>query len=240
MSAATARMQILPTAAVPAAVWDEVWQLTSRFYATDRDWIEPKLKAHDELALFRARSDGALIGMAAIQSDAVDFRGERLLLLFTSHAIVDEPYRGQNLIQRAGVRTYVRSCLRHPLRRKIWAFDTFSYRSYLLLPRNMHEFWPRRDRPTPEWQAALMDHYGKLKYGEDWQGGVVRRSPHKRLLPHVSTLAPGLAQRNPDLAFFARMNPGHAQGDMLLCLCPLTLANWWGIVSHAVKRRWRH
>jgi len=84
-----------------------------------------------------------------------------------------------------------------------------------------------------------MEHYGARKYGEDWQGGVVRRSPHKRLLPHVSTLAPGQAQRNADIAFFTRMNPGHAEGDMLLCLCPLTLANWWGIVSHAFRRGWR-
>jgi len=238
MSVSTARMQILPVAAVTGAVWDEVWQLTCRFYATERAWAEAKLKAGDQLALFRSGEDGALVGMAAIQADAVDFRGQRLLLLFTSHAIVDERYRGQNLMQRAGLRTYLRSCWRHPLRRKIWAFDTFSYRSYLLLPRNLHEFWPRRDQATPEWQAALMQHYGARKYGEDWQEGVVRRSPHKRLLPQTAMLGPELL-RNPDVAFFARINPGHADGDMLLCICPLSFANWWGIVSHAIRRGWR-
>ena len=231
-------MQILPVGAINGAAWDEIWQLTCRFYDTERAWVEAKLKSSDQLALFRSADGGELVGMAAIQWDAVDFRGRRLLMLFTSHAIVDERYRGQNLMQRAGVRTYLRSCLRYPLRHKIWAFDTFSYRSYLLLPRNLHEFWPRRDQPTPEWQAALMEHYGAHKYGEDWQGGVVRRSPHKRLLPQTATLGPDLL-RNPDLAFFARMNPGHAEGDMLLCFCPLSFANWWGIVSRAVRRRWR-
>jgi hypothetical protein len=231
-------MQILPTAAVTGAVWDEVWQLTSRFYETERSYVEPRLRSHEQLALFRSAGDGALIGMAAIQSDAVDFRGQRLLLIFTSHTIVDERYRGQNLLQRAGVRTYLRSCVRHPLRRKFWVFDTFSYRSYLLLPRNLHEFWPRRDRPTPDWQAGLMQHYGAIKYGEAWNGGVVQRSPHKRLLPQTATLA-GDMLRDPDLAFFSRMNPGHAQGDMLLCLCPLNFPNWWGIVSRAIRRRWR-
>ena len=29
------------------------------------------------------------------------------------------------------------------------ADDTFSYKSYLLLARNLAEYWPRRDRPTP-------------------------------------------------------------------------------------------
>jgi hypothetical protein len=238
MRTPAAHMQILATADVSGAVWDEVWQLTSRFYETQRSYVEAKLRAHEKLALFRSAGDGGLIGMAAIQADAVDFRGQRLLLIFTSHAIVDERYRGQNLMQRAGARTYLRSCLRHPLRRKFWVFDTFSYRSYLLLPRNLHEFWPRRDRATPDWHAGLMEHYGAMKYGEDWHQGVVHRSAHKRLLPQTATLAPEML-RNPDLAFFSRMNPGHAEGDMLLCLCPLTFANWWGIVSQAIRRRWR-
>src|SRR3954463_9733810 len=98
MRTPSAHMQILATADVSGAVWDEVWQLTSRFYDTQRAYAEAKLRGHDKLALFRSAGDGSLIGMAAIQSDAVDFRGQRLLLIFTSHAIVDERYRGQNLI----------------------------------------------------------------------------------------------------------------------------------------------
>jgi hypothetical protein len=133
------------------------------------------------------------------------------------------------------VQTYLRSWLRYPLHRKLWAYDTFSYKSYWLLPRNLREFWPRHDRATPPWETALMDHYGRLKYGEAWRAGVVERSPHKRLLPQTAAWTPALMQ-DPDLAFFARTNPGHAEGDMLLCLIPLTFGNWWDIVSRAVRR----
>lgn len=238
MSTATAYLDIRPPAAIPPAAWDEMWELTCRFYAADRAYVEAKLKAHQQLALFRSRADHSLVGMAAIQVDPVDFQGRRLLLIFTSHALMDERYRGQNLIQRAGMRTWLASWLRHPLRRKYWVFDTFSYKSYLLLPRNLRAFWPRHDQPTPAWEAALMDHYGRFKYGDAWRGGLVQRSPQKRLLPQTALLDEQLLG-NPDLAFFARSNPGHAQGDMMLCLIPLTLGNGWGIVSHAVHRAWR-
>jgi hypothetical protein len=67
---------------------------------------------------------------------------------------------------------------------------------------------------------------------------VVQRSAHKRLLPHTAALNPALMQ-DPNLAFFTRTNPGHADGDMLLCLCPLSFANWWGIVAGALRRGWR-
>lgn len=235
----TAYLQILPVGAISPGLWDDLWQLTCRFYDAERAYVERRLQAHQQLALFRDAQDDTLVGMAAIHVEPMLFQGRRILMIFTSHAIVDEAYRGQNLLQRAGMQTWLRSWLRYPLHRKIWVFDTFSYRSYLLLPRNLREFWPRYDRTTPCWEAALMEHYGRLKYGEAWQGaGVVARSPRKRLLPHTAAFGTALLQ-DPNLAFFARVNPGHAEGDMLLCLCPLTFGNWWGIVSRSVLRALR-
>jgi hypothetical protein len=234
-SSPAASITILPVDRVCPAMWEEVWQLTSRFYEADRSYVEGRLKAHDRVALFRDDRDQSLIGMAAIQVDSLEYQGRKLLVIFTSHGIVDEAYRGQNLLQRTGMRTYLASCLRHPLRRKFWAFDTFSYKSYLLLPRNLREFWPRRELDTPAWEAAFMDHYARFKYGDAWRDGLVQRSPQKRLLPQTASLDARLLQ-NPDLAFFARSNPEHAQGDMLFCLCPLTMANWWGILSNAAAR----
>ena len=228
-SKARAFIEILPADAVPAPVWKEIWQLTCRFYDAEREYVEARLKHHRSLALFRDSATRELIGMAAIEVSPVDFQGQRLLMIFTSHTVVDERYRGQNLIQRAGFRTYLGTCLRYPLRRKFWVFDSFSYKSYLLLPRNLVDFWPRYDRPTPPWEAALIDHYGQLKYGTDWRaGGVVARSPRKRLLA-----------ADPNLRFYAERNPGHAEGDMLFCLCPLGWSNWWGIASKVARRRRR-
>jgi hypothetical protein len=43
-------------------------------------------------------------------------------------------------------------------------------------------------------------------------------------------------QRAPELEFFARANPGHADGDMLVCLCPLSAANWLSVGVRALQR----
>ncbi|HEX2544553.1 MAG TPA: hypothetical protein VHL79_06730, partial [Ramlibacter sp.] len=134
MSSPSAHMKIVSTGEVAPAVWDEIWQLTCRFYQTEREWVEAKLKANQQFALFRDDADDSLIGMAAIHTEPLEFHGQRLLVIFTSHAIIDERYRGQNLVQRAGVKTYLRSFLRYPLHRKLWAYDTFSYKSYWMLP----------------------------------------------------------------------------------------------------------
>ena len=235
----SAFLRIVPVGALSPSEWDEVWQLTCRFYDADRAYVEATLRGHQQLALFRSRADGGLVGMAAIQVDAFEFQGRRVAIIFTSHSVLEERYRGQNLIQRAGMRTWLRCWLRHPWHRKFWVYDTFSYKSYWLLPRNLRTFWPRRDEPTPAWDAALMEHYGRWKYQEAWRGGVIARSPHKRLLPQTAQLTPELL-RDPHLAFFAAANPGFRDGDMLLCLCPLTFTNWCSIVSHAVRRALRN
>ena len=74
-------------------------------------------------------------------------------------------------------------------------------------------------------------------YGTAWQAerGVVSSSGHKRLRSDVAPVEEDLAQ-TPDVAFFTRMNPRHADGDMLVCLCPLTTVNWASVGARALER----
>ena len=44
-------------------------------------------------------------------------------------------------------------------------------------------------------------------------------------LPEVADVTPERL-RDPHVAFFVRRNPGHARGDELCCLAPLTRANF--------------
>ena len=107
----------------------------------------------------------------------------------------------------------------------------------MLLPRNFREFWPRFDRPTPDFERALMDQLAEPAYGSAWRPaqGIVARSGQKRLRPQTAPLEEKLVT-SPDVAFFARVNPGHAEGDMLVCLCPLSAANWLSVGVRALKR----
>jgi len=75
------------------------------------------------------------------------------------------------------------------------------------------------------------------KIGCPWQPelGIVRRTGHKRLRPETAPLRADY-DRDPDLAFYARANPGHAEGDMLVCLCPLTFLNLVTLGMRARRR----
>jgi hypothetical protein len=229
-------IQILSVAALTAKDWDAIWGLTQIYVETSREFYEAKLRVFPEVALFRTRG-GVLAGIAAIDVYRADFRSETSTIIFTSSVVIDEPYRRHNLIQRSGFRRFLRARLRHPFRPIYWFFDTFSYKSYGLLPRNFVEYWPRYDKPTPERQAALIDHLAQKRYGADWRPGqgIVERSGQKKLKPATAAIEPKLLA-DPNILFFVTTNPGHQEGDMLVCLCPLSLKNWLYAAKKAIRR----
>jgi hypothetical protein len=229
---------VADTSTISPAQWEEIWTLTQEFYVVERDYVEAELRKRQRIALFRM--NGAVLGMAAIDVHRHAFRGRKVVAIATSNVIIRENWRGRNLVQRLGFRTFLAARLRHPFRPIYWFFDTSSYKSYLLLPRNFRTWWPRFDETTPEPVTALMDELATRAYGPAWRParGVVVRSGRKRM---GATAAPLelTPDSDPHLRFFATANPGHAEGDMLICLCPLTLANWFTLARHAFTRRQR-
>ncbi|HEV7606592.1 MAG TPA: hypothetical protein VGO61_04610 [Steroidobacteraceae bacterium] len=226
------------TGELSPAQWDEIWQLTSEFYDVERDYAEAELRRRQSIAMFRMND--ALLGMAAIDTYPAGFRGRKLTVISTAHVLLRENWRGRNLVQKLGLRSFLKARLRYPLRPIYWFFDTFSYKSYLLLPRNFRTFWPRYDQATPEPRAALIDQLARQTYGPAWRParGVAVRSGQKRLRESAAPLNLG-PDAGPHLDFFARANPGHAEGDMLVCLCPLTPSNWLHLARKALQRRRR-
>jgi hypothetical protein len=215
--------------------WDDIWLLTSEFFDVERAYAEAELRRRQSIAMFRM--DEALLGMAAIDIYPEEFRGRSIAVISTGHVLIREHWRGRGLVQKLGASTFLATRLRFPLRPIYWFFETFSYKPYLLLPRNFNIFWPRHDQPTPETEAALIDQLATRTYGPAWRParGVAVRSGRKRLRATAAPLELGTGAA-PELRFFASVNPGHAEGDMLVCLCPLTASNWFGFARKALER----
>lgn len=213
----------------------EIWAVTARYVDTDRPLFEEKLRALPEIGLWRVRG-GGLIGLVSFEVFPVEWEGRTNTIIFTSSVVIEERYRKRGLVIKTGLRILLREKLRRPWRRAFWFFDTFSYKSYLLLPRNLREFWPRRERSTPPAVARFIHHLAQRRYGTDWNQvtGVVNTCGKKRLLPTTAPLDAATLS-DPDVRFFDAANPGHRDGDMLVCIAPLTAANLLG----ATLRMWR-
>ena len=80
----------------------------------------------------------------------------------------------------------------------------------------------------PTWARTVIDALAQHKYPEryDSHSGVIRGGAGKdRLRAGVADLT-AERLRDPHVRFFAQCNPGHAGGDELCCIAPLTRANF--------------
>ena len=214
--------------------WERVWAFASRYLDSDRSAFEKSVRSKRHLC--QALEGGQVVGIAAIDAAPVAHRGRTLVRIFTANTLIAESHRGRNLIQRWALGEWIRVRLRHPRAPIYWMFDTFSYRSYLLLCRNFATYWPRRDEPTPPAVLEVMDQLARPLYGPDWDAasGVVR-ARGKRLKAFVSPID-DRARGNPDVRYFEERNPRHAEGEMLLCLAPLDARNCARIAVRTLRR----
>lgn len=239
MRTAPVDISIRPSRSLSADELDEIWELTERYVDTPRAHYERKLLALPEVSLWRTRG-GVLVGLAGLDVYPVAWQARTRIVIFTSSVVTDERFRGRNLVLRTGLRLLWRAKLHRPLAAAYWFFDTFSYKSYLVLARNLREFWPRRARATPPDTLAFIDRLASERYGPDWNRdtGVVRRSGDKRLHAATAPIDSALLS-DPDVGFFEAANPGHREGDMLVCLAPLTAGNLLGAIARVAARGYR-
>lgn len=229
--------------ALTAAEREDVWSLVARSVQRDRRAFEEKLGLTGEAFLGHLPT-GELVAFGAVDAVEAEVAGRTEAVLYTHWAVLDPRARANNVIQRVGFRCFLRYRLRHPLRPVSWMFSASTYQSYLLLVRNYVTYWPRPDAPWTERARALRDAVMAKSGDPTWdaEAGVLRRHGATRYREGVVDDDPRLLDHpviGPAVGFFRAQNPLQVEGDSLLCLCPLSAANWWACARVALGRRAR-
>lgn len=117
-----------------------------------------------------------------------------------------------------------------------WFLLVSGYRTYRLLPVFSDIFYPRFDRETPEDVQALMSAMATERFGGNYDhgSGIVRLDVPSVLNERYRGI-PENRLGDPNIAFFAERNPGHLQGDELVCFCELAEEK----LTRLGKRLWR-
>src|SRR5439155_11047971 len=116
----------------------------------------------------------------------------------------------------------------HPDAELYWFLISKGYKTYRFLPVFFREFFPCHDAPTPAATQAVIDALARSRYPDDYDAGagIIRAGAWQyRLREGLADVTPERL-RDPHVRFFQARNPGHAQGDELCCVAPLTRANF--------------
>ena len=197
---------------------DEMYALfASYFVGTDRARFECDLAEKDGVILLR--DSNRICGFSTFKwIDDGD-----ITAFFSGDTIVDREYWGETVLSRMWAKIAFAKADQTD-RKVYWFLISSGYKTWRFLPVFFREFYPNPETPAPQHIQELINRLGSGKFGDEYANGIVR-------FRNATPLRRGVAEvteerlRDPLIAFFARANPGHANGDELACLTEVSRAN---------------
>ena len=214
---------LLPRHELPGDRKDEMFTvLDSCFHGVRWEVFEADLNEKNWIILLlRAER---VVGFSTIHAYEVVHEGQRLNIIYSGDTIVAPEAWGSPVLPRswiAGVNTILSQM---PGSRSYWLLLSSGFRTYRFLPLFWKEFYPTYELATPAASARLLQWLAVERFGAMFQSGVVRFPAPQRLRPGLCEVPEELLQY-PHIAYFVHQNPGHTQGDELVCLTELHPAN---------------
>jgi hypothetical protein len=181
--------------------------------------------AEKKLALLLQR-EGRLVGFSTLLAYTKVFEGETIHVIYSGDTIVAPEAWGTTALPRAWVAGVDRLRASLPLGRCFWLLLTSGFRTYRFLPVFWREFFPRFDVSTPADTQRLLNQLAAEHFAGqfDKAAGVVKFHNPQRLRNGLKEIPAG-RENDPHIAFYLAQNPGHANGDELVCLTELCHEN---------------
>ncbi|PWU09149.1 MAG: hypothetical protein C5B50_28060 [Verrucomicrobia bacterium] len=198
--------------------------LSNHFDGVTRDQFERDLEEKNWVILLH--KEDRLVGFSTMLAYETSFRGEPISVIYSGDTIVAEEARGSSALSSAWIASVNQLRKLYSNGRYYWLLLTSGFRTYRFLPVFWREFHPRFNAPTPLATKALMDYLALERFGGQYDpvSGIVRFTHPQRLKNGMAGIPDGRTQ-DAHIAFFAARNPGHVDGDELVCLTELTEAN---------------
>ena len=174
-----------------------------------RDETE-QLQGFSTFALYQTEQDGSPISVVC-----------------SGDTIVRPAFWGTPELPRSWIQNVLRlsKAMPQPL---YWLLISSGYKTYRFLSVFYCQFYPRHNAPTPQPLQSLMHQLAYARFGEHYkpQTGLVQFAQGKTPLREGIAITTDERLRDPHVRFFVQRNPGHAQGDELVCLTRIAQDNF--------------
>jgi hypothetical protein len=169
-------------------------------------------------------------GFSTLMRMNAEIDGEPIVAFFSGDTIIDRSYWGETILSRIWAQVVFGEvdmlARESPGTRPYWFLICSGYKTWRFLPLFFRQFYPHAEAPTPPACQRILDTLGARKFGDQYiaGSGIVRFHAATPLRRGVAELTDERL-RDPHVAFFASVNPGHAEGDELACVAELSHAN---------------
>ncbi|HEX8819073.1 MAG TPA: hypothetical protein VF794_04040 [Archangium sp.] len=189
--------------------------------------------------LLSARRTGELVGFSTLRVSEEEVDGRKVEVVFSGDTVIHPDYWGQKELQVRFGHFMLARKLRRPLRPLLWLLLSAGYKTYLLAVNHFPRTVPRHDWEAPPERVSFLSALARRWFGAQYEAtrGTVRFSgSHYRVRDGVSPIDREAAA-HPHSAFFARSNPGHVEGEELVCLAEIRVRDlMWARTELSMKQ----
>ncbi len=160
-----------------------------------------------------------IIGFSTLAFYTSTLDSKPIGVLYSGDTIIDKEYWGTPELPKHWLKTALEVGKKYP-EPLYWFLISSGYKTYRFLPVLFKEYYPRCEMDTPKDSQRILDHLAKERFGEDYHQaqGVVRFSNGATPLKEgIADIKPNRLQDD-HIKFFLEKNPGHTNGDELVCL----------------------
>ncbi len=209
--------------------------LSTHFEGVRRDVFYNDLENKNWAIFLRDEETNELKGFSTLLMYETSFAGENVSIVFSGDTIVDPSAWSSSALSVSWISSINKLRCKYCKGKLYWLLISGGYRTYRFLPLFWKEFYPRYDKSTPEHILRLMQDLAIKRFGENYdiETGVVR-FPHPHILRDGLLGIPVERLRDPHIKFFQALNPGHLNGDELVCFTEICEEN----LTRAGRRMW--
>jgi hypothetical protein len=211
--------QTLPIGELCADTAEQMLELMRQYYdGVSASQFHADLRAKQWVILLHDR--GRLRGFSTQLAFDHACAGRRVKLLFSGDTIIEKTCWGSLALPVAWGRLMLSLLAANPGMDLYWLLTSKGYKTYRFLPVFFREFFPCHSALTPAFERELLRSVARQRFGTSFESesGILRAPPGgQRLREGVADIDSRRLQ-DPHVAFFHKMNPGHARGDELVCL----------------------
>lgn len=194
--------------------------LDAHFLRVTRDSFERDLAEKTWVILIEDPERHDLVGFSTMMAMNGTLDDRAYQVIFSGDTIIERRYWGETVLGRFWIHFLTRKAAEVPDRETWWFLTTMGHRTYRVLPLFFREFHPQESAPIPLWEKKLLDHLGRVKFGDSYdpdRGIIHFDPPREHLRPELREEAD--SQRgHAAIRFFVKKNPGFHEGDELACL----------------------
>ena len=212
---------------------EEMHRVFKKYYRnTEFKTFKSDLDKKNGAFLLRKKSTGEIVGFSTLLEMKMLINGKKVRGVFSGDTIVEEEYWGNNPLNSAFVKFYLKKLFANPFKPVYWFLISKGYKTYLLLTNNFLNYYPcfnGENKHLADITAAYCnylypEYYNEKKkildFGKDSQS----------LKGGVAEITAEMCEKFPKIAFFNERNPTWDRGTELPCVGELT----WTTLLHRI------